>query len=290
VTAGALGRAAPGARPATTGGVRQTLDTTVQLDAQVSTGAEPLGRLLDMFPPASGSIGPAIRYEVRRTTGTASLSRDGDVLVRSEDPGGLVVPLFADITAAAMASFAGFAAHAAVVTGPGGSVALLGESGAGKSTLTAACLATGLGFCSDEALCLRFGTAAVVPFPRPVSLLGDSPMVPTAARAQRRGGYYHAAELGGVVDHHPPPVAHVVILDERVAGAPVLTPTGPADGVQALLRMGFNHFRAPARAVDVAAQVVTGAAVWRLRPGDPMRTATVVAELVGTAERRSETD
>lgn len=285
-------RARPGAAPATVGGVRRALDTTVRLDLplDVPPGADAvrLRHLLDLFPPALGSTAPSTRYALR-AAGDTTLWRDGDLVARADDPGDLVVPLFADLTASAMASFAGFAAHAAVVTGPGGSIALLGASGAGKSTLAAACLAAGLGYCSDEALCLRYDTAAVVPFPRPVSLLDDSPVLAAAPGGRRRGGYFHPGELGGAVDHAPPPVAHVVILGDRATGAPVLTASGAADGVQALLHMGFNHFRAPAEAVDVTTRVVAAAAVWRLRTGDPARTAAVIAELADASAGRGAT-
>jgi hypothetical protein len=282
------------APPATSAPAVETLWSILGLRVRLEAPAAPGGgvdrlvRLVDMFPRTTLGRAEATTYAIRPegTDGALSLRRDGALVGRSGDAGQLIPLLFGDLTAHAIATFAGFAAHAAVVTGPEGSVAILGESGAGKSTLTAACLRAGLGYCSDEALCLDHDSAAVVPFPKPISLLADSPMLPVAPGTPRRGGFFHADELGGALDHAPPPVAHVVILGERVTGGPVLTPAGPADGVQALLRMGFNHFRAPARAVDVATRVVTGAAVWRLRAGDPARTATAVAELAGTSAGR----
>lgn len=265
------------------------LHVRIEVAAARDEGVDRLVRLVDMFPRTlPGRAQETTTYAIRPDgpDGAVSLWRDGALVGRSADAGELVALLFGDLTAHAIATFTGFAAHAAVVTGPAGSVAILGESGAGKSTLTAACLGAGLGYCSDEALCLEHDRAAVVPFPKPISLLADSPMLPVAPGAPRRGGFFHADELGGAPDHAPPPVAHVVVLGERVTGGPVLAPAGPADGVQALLRMGFNHFRAPAQAVDVATRVITGAAVWRLRAGDPARTATAIAQLAGTSAGR----
>ncbi len=262
------------------------LGLRVRLEAPTvrDEGIDRLVRLVDMFPRTTADRAQATTtYAIRAdgAGGAVSLRRDGGLVGRAGDTGQLVPFLFGDLTAHAITTFTGFATHAAVVTGPAGSVAILGESGAGKSTLTAACLGAGLGYCSDEALCLDHDRAAVVPFPKPISLLADSPMLPVAPGTPRRGGFFHADELGGTSDHAPPPVAHVVILGERVRGGPVLTPAGPADGVQALLRMGFNHYQAPAQAVHVATRAVTGAAVWRLRAGDPACTAAAVAELAG---------
>lgn len=269
------------------------LGSRVGLAASPAVGGDGLDRLvhlLDMFPPADPEAGgDATGYTVRPDDRVGvSLWRDGALVGRADDVDALIPLLLADVTGRAVASFGGFAAHAAVVTGPAGSVALLGESGAGKSTLTAACLRQGLGYCSDEALCLSYDTAAVVPFPKPISLLATSPMLPVAPGTRRLGGYFHAAELGGVVDHDPPTVAHVVVLGERVTGAPVLARAGAADGVAALLTMGFNHFRAPAQAVGIATRIVTDAVVWHLRAGDPAPTAALVAELVGTSGTRDD--
>lgn len=61
--------------------------------------------------------------------------------------------------------------HAAVVERhDGGAIALPGRPGAGKSTLTAALVARGWRFLSDEFLVIDPATSNLIPFPRPLSL------------------------------------------------------------------------------------------------------------------------
>jgi len=60
--------------------------------------------------------------------------------------------------------------HAAVVERDGGAVALPGHPGAGKSTLTAALVARGWRFLSDEFLIIDPANGDLIPFPRPISL------------------------------------------------------------------------------------------------------------------------
>lgn len=244
-------------------------------------GLRRLAHLFAMFPGLPPGAGAARTYHLSPGAGPGTeLWCDGARIGAEEEVARLVPVLVADLTAHAVTSFAGFAAHAAVVTTPTGSVALLGESGAGKSTLTAACLREGFGYGSDEALCLEHGSAAVVPFPKPISLLPGSPMRPAPSDVPDMG-LFHADELGGSPDACPAPVRHVVVLQARLPGRPRLAPAEPAEGVRSLLSMGFNHFKAPDAAVAVAAQVVRGARTWRLNAGDPRATAREIARQVG---------
>lgn len=65
--------------------------------------------------------------------------------------------------------------HAGCVAGDGegdGAVLLPGGSGTGKSTLTAACLAAGLRYLSDELAAIDPHEGTVVPYPKPLELEG----------------------------------------------------------------------------------------------------------------------
>jgi hypothetical protein len=55
--------------------------------------------------------------------------------------------------------------HAGVVAGPAGAILLPAPPGSGKSTLTAALVATGLDYFSDEVALLAEEDLAVMPFP-----------------------------------------------------------------------------------------------------------------------------
>ena len=246
-------------------------------DVDAGPGLRRLAHLFDMFPGMPPGTESMRTYRLRTSEGPATaLWCEGACIGADDEVARLVPVLVADLVAHAVASFRGFAAHAAVVTTPTGTVALLGESGAGKSTLTAACLQEGFGYGSDEALCLEHGSATVVPFPKPISLLPDSPMRPSPTDLPDMG-LFHADELGGSPDACPPPVRHVVVLQARVPGQPSLAPAEPAEGVRSLLSMGFNHFKAPDAAVAVAAQVARGAQTWTLQAGDPRATARELA-------------
>jgi hypothetical protein len=61
--------------------------------------------------------------------------------------------------------------HAAAVARPdGGCLVLCGASGSGKSTLTAALVAGGLGYVTDETVCLDPVSLRITPFRKPLSL------------------------------------------------------------------------------------------------------------------------
>jgi hypothetical protein len=71
--------------------------------------------------------------------------------------------------------------HGACVATPGGGAVLLpGGSGAGKSTLTAACVAAGLAYLSDELVALDCATGTVAPYPKPLTLDGER-LVPASS-------------------------------------------------------------------------------------------------------------
>lgn len=187
------------------------------------------------------------------------------------------------INAAALDAAPAFAVHAGVVASQGVAIAMPATSGTGKSTLTAACLRRGFDYVSDEALCLRYPDGEIEPYARPIALSSWSAGVVTdrlgGAKGVRAGAdwLFTAADLGSRVAigaHH---LGHVVVLDRHVddgaapaAGdAPRLEPLSRPDAVTLLLRLSFNHYRRPADAVRLVAEVISGASAWRLRYADP---------------------
>ncbi|MGF1664211.1 MAG: hypothetical protein ACFCVG_17400 [Kineosporiaceae bacterium] len=175
------------------------------------------------------------------------------------------------------------AVHSGVVALGGGAVALPATSGAGKSTLVTALCRAGAGYLSDEALVLApDGTA--LPYPKPVALSAESlAALGSAPPAGGAAGGEHllpAAAVGRVVGD-PRPVRHVVLARrDPGAGEVTLDAVSRRDGLAALLTLGFNHHRDPARFLRSAAAAVTGATVWRLRYADVRRAAAIMTDVL----------
>lgn len=174
-----------------------------------------------------------------------------------------------------------FAAHAAVVAGGDRCVALVATSGTGKSTLTAALLQLGVGYVSDEALCLD-ADGAVVPYPRPLGLLPWTRRalgVPARWSAEEET-QVSAAELGAAAVGSPPPVTDVVLLRREEGQPSALRPAARQQAAGELLRRSFNHHRDPARAFRLVHEVLASSRAWEMTVGPPRAAAAlVVSEL-----------
>ncbi len=177
------------------------------------------------------------------------------------------------------------AMHAAVLSRHGNALVIPGPSGHGKTTLAAALLQAGWDYVSDEALCLRWDDAQVVPYPRPLALspwaseLLGLAGVPAADEVIIRPAAAGARPTP-LTPGMSPKVRHVMTL-ERVDGEAQLVPLHRADGLAALLQRGFTHHRHPAKALVVVAGLIQGAECWRLRLSDPRAAADLVTERLG---------
>ncbi|MGF1646684.1 MAG: hypothetical protein ACFCVF_07180 [Kineosporiaceae bacterium] len=210
--------------------------------------------------------------------------------VRADDP----AAASAELNRAVVEACPFPAVHAGVVLLGEGAVALPATSGAGKSTLVTALCRAGAGYLSDEALVLTPDGAAL-PYPKPVALSPESLAAvclapPGGGVTDGTGAPGHgagereyllpAAALGRAAEG-PVPVRHVVLAcrDPRSTGV-ALDPVPRRHGLAALLTLGFNHHRAPARFLTAAAAAVAGATVWRLRYGDARRAATTMTDVL----------
>jgi hypothetical protein len=133
----------------------------------------------------------------------------GRVIRFGIDPAAAAATIVWHLNAIAAESTVYVLLHGACVAGPrGGGVMLVGGSGAGKSTLTAACVAAGLTYLSDELAAVDRHTGLVAPYAKPVSLgserlvtasslgaVASAPIPPTAVVFPR---YEPAADLGMV--------------------------------------------------------------------------------------------
>jgi hypothetical protein len=199
-----------------------------------------------------------------------------------------------EVNAFALATCADLAVHAGVLDVGGSTMALPGTSGAGKSTLTAACVRAGMGYVSDEALCLPYETSGVRGYPRPIALSPwsmralaiDTPpsssFVAHDSFAMNEATEFMVAPsvLGKTCDT-PGPLLHIVVPQRAVAGDPELTPLHRADVAALMLRLSFNHFRRPAAAFELMTATVRGAGVWQLRYSDPVAAARLLIDRFG---------
>jgi hypothetical protein len=225
-------------------------------------------------PPAVRSLAELwAPFVVAAEAGPAAAT--GTPAVWADDP----AVASAELNRAVVAACPHPAVHSGVVVLDGGAVALPGTSGAGKSTLVTALCRVGAGYLSDEALVLTPDGAAW-PYPKPVALSSQSlAAVGLAVPAGGAVGGEHllaGATVGRVVDD-PQPVRHLVLAhrDPR-AGEVTLSPVPRREGLAALLELGFNHHRDPARFLESAAAAVTGATVWRLQYSDAHRAAAIM--------------
>lgn len=253
------------------------LGTPVAVAADDPVLAERIARLLEPF--ATASSGPTGRtYTIAvGADGTWSLSGDDGTEVAG-DRATIEAHLLAALSAGVLEQYDGFAVHAGVVAARGEALCFPAASGVGKSTLTAACVAAGFRYVSDEALCVDPATGHVVPFPRPIALSAASrELLGLASSAADVEVAFSAVELGGVVQTGPVPLGHVFHL--RRGPSPVrLEPLDRVAAVAPLLALSFNHYKRPAVSVELVGALARGARAWRLHYGD----APEAAELLWT--------
>lgn len=289
---GAAGGGAAGTSPAPAVDVGAAILGT---GFRVGATSEATGRAVaDLLAPFAAHVSdvPAARRLLvvdgcARHDAAACVHRADRAVHRGSDRGDALGFLLADLNAAALDGYGGLAVHAGVVARHGRAVAFPAESGAGKSTLTAAGVAAGFGYVSDEALCVSFATGEVEPYPRAVTLsswsrsavgLGD-----VAGHALSAGeSAVTPVELGG----WPPPaavrLAHVVTLVRR-PGPPALVEGSRADAMAQLLHHSFNHYKRARQSFELCASLARQARAWRLELSDPVEAAALLLERLGAA-------
>jgi len=188
-------------------------------------------RLMSVFGAAPGADGDVPRYTIAAEpsrTETFRLTGHGETVPEVTSLGTIVDWIIADVTRRGVASLErGPALHAGVVALQGAGVIMAGASGAGKSTLTAALVAAGAAYLSDEVAVVDAAARTVTPFPRPLVLDPDSvaaieglrDRIPASSEAFRLMRYHVTPEdLGSTVATAPAPIA-LVIAPRYVRGA-----------------------------------------------------------------------
>lgn len=267
----------------------EVLGTGFRVGATRPTTGRLLADLLAPFAVPAVTVPPSRRLVVvdgcRRHDTASCVHRDGAAAHEADDAGGAVAWVLAEVNAVALDGYQGFAAHAGVVARHGRAVAFPAQSGGGKTTLTAAAVAAGFAYLSDEALCVRFDGGEVEAYPRPLAL---SPW------SRRHAGLDHVhahrlsaeevAVTAAALGAWPPPagvrLGHVVELVRR-PGPPALLESRADEAMAQLVRHSFNHYKRPREIFELCASLAREARAWRLELSDPVDAAALLLERLG---------
>jgi len=275
--------------------VLRLLDTTVTLRADTPEAAEGAGRLLAPFivdEPAETADGGCYALVdgdhtgIEQRAGLLLAYRDGKMLGGGATWANAFGALMANLNRRIIDRYDGYALHAGVVSSNGQAIAFPADSGGGKSTLTAACLAAGFDYISDEALCIDVDTGSVVPYPKPLGLsewsrkqLGiadDSLTFPSGDLE----GMVAPAQLGAAIVTEPVEVAHVVVPTYGAEGATLSEAPGHV-AMATLIEFSFNHYKHGEQAFTLAAQLANQVQVWHLDYDNPSTAAYLIGEQLG---------
>lgn len=253
--------------------------------ARIRADSAPLGaelrRLLAPFAstaaPVAGRRSFAMVSAGDLVGETNCLLADGRAIERASAWPPLVGRLLSEVNREAVDGTASFAVHAGAVASDGRVTAFPGASGAGKTTLTAACLLAGFEYVSDEALCVDYARSLVQPYPKPLMLSRDACQLLGLDTSWGEGEEVALLpdDLGSVAAAGGLQLSRIILL-ERTGDPPELVPLPAADGMSALLKFSFNHYRRPIDAFRLAGALASICTTHLLRFGDPH----VAAELL----------
>ena len=178
--------------------------------------------------------------------------------------------------------------HASSVGIDGRGIFFVGPRASGKSTTALALAARGHAFLGDNTACYLPATGEIVPFRRAVGIrpgprsAAVTQVLSRAGRDPDRDGWLRLDADVLVEASEPPPIplGAVVFLD-GFAPEPSLTRVAPSREELAMLQpiVGSLVNAAPTRRVFEMARLLSRVEVYRLRPGDPDATATLLEEV-----------
>lgn len=222
------------------------------------------------------------RYVLTATGGNSPplvrIQCDGRPVGGPVKPESVLLSLATDINQRAIASRPNrLVLHAGAVSVRGRAIILPGRSGAGKTTLTAAMLAVGCDYLTDEAVSLDLDTLDVEPYAKPLSL------DPVACEALRLDVDYWAPH--GVV---PPSYLHrqkgfaparaavLVFPSFEVGARSSMKRIGRAEALVELANNSFNFVDHGGEWLEGLAHVVKSCSAWRFTTGDAREAATMM--------------
>jgi len=232
-----------------------------------------LRRAVARLPPGArvDGVEPGHVYRIARVGGALRLWRDGRVIHRALPPAAALDALAsaAQLLVACDAPDLLFV-HAGVVSVGGRALLLPGRSFAGKSTLTAALVAAGATYYSDE-YALLDGRGRVHAFPRPLAL-------------RRQRGRRRVAPPPG--PRPPLPVGKILFVRHRAGAALRLRPLPPGRCLLALLKHTVAARRRTSFALPILARVATAAPAWYGIRGEAAELAAQLINAEATRARR----
>jgi hypothetical protein len=162
--------------------------------------------------------------------------------------------------------------HAGAVTLRGSALLLPGPSGAGKSTLTAALVARGFRYLSDEAAAVDPVSLEIEPYPKPLMLSADSlAMLGRRDASGDAGGVKQvvasAALRAGAVGR-PAPARFLVFPVYEAGATSTLTPMSRAEALVEMAGCSFNFVEHGGEWMPLLHRVVAGCWCGRLSIGD----------------------
>ena len=245
----------------------EVLGTAVGIAAPAPVLAHLRGSLADLEPAPSTDRELAL---MPRRNGF-DLVDSGRVVRRRVAPDVGAATVVWRLNAIAAASRVHVLLHGACVVGPrGGAVLLVGGSGAGKSTLTAACVAAGLAYLSDELAAIDRRTGLVAPYARPLGL--------------DRERLVAASSLGPVATSAATPVALVFPRYEPAADASVVR-LDPCWALAALASHATNLAELGGTGLAWLAGLAVACPAYQLTHADVGQATTTIARTAARAGR-----
>ncbi|MGH2808973.1 MAG: hypothetical protein ACRDKT_17045 [Actinomycetota bacterium] len=242
-------------------------------------------RLLDSFAIQAAPQRPAAFFSIATADDAYRLSLAGEELVAGSSDA-VLDGLMSRLNYTALERCPYLASHAGVVALGTRGIAFPGPSGSGKTTLTAACVQSGFGYLSDEALCIENDTGAVVPYPKPLNVWPQAlaKLHVDVAPGRIRPLLLTPDDLGGTMAQPGIELSDVVIRETNIDGTSPemrLWPVPRAQLLMTLMRNAFNHYKYRRVAFEVAARIAERTRAWRLTYDDPVAAAALLRAELG---------
>lgn len=252
------------------------------------------------LPRGDGSR-PATMIDVRQHGPHLSVCVEGEPRSALQRPNDALGSVVASVTRAALDADPGrLHVHCAAVAREGRGVLISARSGTGKTTLTAALLARGWSYSSDESVALDADGPSVSAFPKPLMIKDPraADLVPALAKAGLRlepdetsVATVPASRLGAPVELSVNP--HVVVIltrehDDNNVAPERCRPIHPTDAVVALMRETMDAGRFGPGAVEVLGALAATSHCVHITVGPLDAAAENLEELTRSDEKQHE--
>lgn len=286
------------ARPALIGSSAVTLWVQA-LDAQIAITVDDraLARAIEsdlapisVRPPTARHAGVSTIVVTTVDGGMVDLSVNGADSVRVGSPLAGVARVLGEVNALAVASVPDhLVLHAGAVGRSGRTVLLPAVANSGKSTLTAALLAEGWRYLTDEAAAID-ARLSVRPYPKPIALdpgsfhlfsefASDTREDDLRSALHRRAWYLDPAAIGSVGGPAP---AHIVVSPRWSEGsATSVTALRPIEALHELLSHAFDFSRGGAHVFQILAQLANDVSMYQLSYSDLPEATAAIDRLFG---------